>query len=494
MTAPTRPLPDGFAESFACFDRLVGFLDGEAASALSHAELEERLDRDGRDLLRHLLQDHLDLRASREARLVDVLDAAGGRHGAVEAGHQRVLASMFGPVTVTRLAYRRRGEDNLYPADARLNVPAELHSHGLRRLAAIESARGSFDEASHAITQATGQHVAKRQVEDLTRRAATDVDAFYQTAECSPAGPDDVLVLSADGKGIVMRPEALRPATAAAAVSAKLATRLSKGEKRNRKRLAEVGAVYDIIPVPRRPEDILGDGPTTAPVAKGKWLTASVVDSAATVVASVFDEAERRDPRHQRTWVALVDGNNHQIDRIRAESAARTVKVAIIIDFVHVLEYLWRAAWCFFAEGDPAAEVWVKDKALSVLHGNAATVAASIRRKATCCHLEPGARVNADTCATYLLRKQRYLRYSSALAKGWPIATGIIEGACRHLVKDRMDITGARWGLEGAEAVLKLRAVRSNGDFASYWDYHLAQERTRLHESRYADGVLLRAA
>lgn len=77
MTAPTRPLPDGFAESFACFDRLVGFLDGEAASALSHAELEERLDRDGRDLLRHLLQDHLDLRASREARLADVLDAAG---------------------------------------------------------------------------------------------------------------------------------------------------------------------------------------------------------------------------------------------------------------------------------------------------------------------------------------------------------------------------------------------------------------------------------
>ena len=494
MTAPNRSLPDGFGESSARFDRLVGFLDGEAATALSHAELEEHLDRDGRDLLRQLLQDHLDLRASREARLDDVLDTAGGRHGAVEAGHQRVLASIFGPVTITRLAYRRRGEANLYPADARLNVPAELHSHGLRRLAAIESARGSFDEAATAITQATRQHVAKRQVEDLSHRAAIDVDAFYQQIERPPAEPDDVLVLSADAKGIVMRPEALRPATAAAAVSTKLATRLSRGEKRNRKRMAEVGAVYDLTPVSRAPADILGANPTQAPVAKGKWLTASVVDTAATVVASVFDEAERRDPEHQRTWVALVDGNNHQLDRIQAESKARKVKVSVLIDFVHVLEYLWCAAWCFFAEGDPAAELWVQEKALGILLGNAATVAASIRRKATCCHLEPAARKNADTCATYLLRKKSYLGYAAALAHGWPIATGIIEGACRHLIKDRMDITGARWGLDGAEAVLKLRAVRANGDFASYWDFHLAQERTRLHDSRYADGVLPKAA
>jgi len=147
-------------------------------------------------------------------------------------------------------------------------------------------------------------------------------EAFYQNAERTPAGTDDVLVLSADGKGIVMRPEALRPATAAKAASAKLTTRLSRGEKRNRKRIAEVGAVYYVTPVTRQPDDILGDGTADAPVATAKWLTASVVDDAATVVARVFDEAERRDPEHLHTWVALVDGNVSQIQSIRTEAKA----------------------------------------------------------------------------------------------------------------------------------------------------------------------------
>jgi hypothetical protein len=159
-----------------------------------------------------------------------------------------------------------------------------------------------------------------------------------------------------------------------------------------------------------------------------------------------------------------------------------------------VLEYLWRAAWSFFAEGDPAAEGWVSDKALDILAGRASIVAASIRRKATCLRLEEGERANADRCADYLLNKAPHLDYATALANGWPIATGVIEGACRHLVKDRMDITGARWGLAGAEAVLKLRALRCNGDFDEYWQFHLRQERRRVHESRYAGGVIPAAA
>jgi hypothetical protein len=162
-----------------------------------------------------------------------------------------------------------------------------------------------------------------------------------------------VLVLSADGKGIVMRPEALRPATAkdAASPTTKLSTRQSKGEKRNRKRLAEVGAVYDADPVVRTPADILARGqdtkhdtdpeqPAQAPVAKNKWLTASVTHDAATVVGRIFDEADRRDPSHARTWIALVDGNNHQIDRIQAEATQRGIDVPIRCDFIHVLEYL----------------------------------------------------------------------------------------------------------------------------------------------------------
>ena len=354
----------GFDNSRALVETVVSFLDGAEAAALSHAELEERLDTDGRALLRRLLADHLELRAHREAR-VEVVDAGGVARGRVESGPGRALATVFGEVEVHRLAYRAPGQANLHPADGGLNLPAEKHSHGRRRLAAVEAARGSFDEATGAVERATGDRLGKRQVAELAARTAVDFDDFYATRKLPPAAdPGDVLALSADGKGIVMRPEALRPATARAAAktSPKLATRLSKGEKRNRKRMAELGAVYDAAPVVRTPADILADGGakraevTAGPTASNKWLTASVVAEAASVVVhAIFDAAERRDPNHTRAWVALVDGANHQIDRIRAEAKTRGVEVSIICDFIHVLEYVWKAAWCFYPEADPAA-------------------------------------------------------------------------------------------------------------------------------------------
>ena len=489
-----------FERSRERFESVVDFLHGSQAAALTHSELETRLGVDARELIRVLYQDHLDLRTAREVRLPALTDAAGIRRGAIEGGHRRALQTVFGTVSVDRLAYRHRGQTNLYPADAALNLPSERHSHGLRQLAAVESARGSFEEARLALRRATGVKIGKRQVEALAGRAAVDFQAYYQQPRRTPADDGDVLVLSADGKGIVMRAEALRPATAkaAAAATARLTTRLSKGEKPNRKRVAVVGAVYDATPVVRTPTDIIGRdpsaGPPQAPTAKNKWLTASVVQDAATVISQVFAEATRRDPDHQRTWIALVDGANHQIERIQTEAKARHVKVHIVCDFVHVLEYLWSAAWSFFAEGDPAAEAWVADKALAVLRGQSSTVAAAIRRKATRLGLDARARKNADKSAGYLLAKRDYLDYSRALRQGWPIATGVIEGACRHLVKDRLDLTGSRWGLHGAEAILKLRALRSNGDFDNYWTFHLNQERQRVHAPRYANAAIPRAA
>ena len=491
---------DPFADSRACFEELVGWLEGSEAACLTHAELEDALAVRGRELLRQMHQGQLDLRALREER-AEVSDAEGVRHGTVETGHVRPLATLFGPVGVGRFAYRHRGHANLYPADAALNLPEERHSHGIRKLAAIEACRGSFDEAASAIARTTGQAIGKRQVESLTARAAADVEDFYASRRPPPAPNTDVLVVSADGKGIVMRPDSLRPATAARAHASttKLATRLSKGEKRNRKRLAEVGAVYDVTPVARAAADVIGPGddaapPAPAPKATNKWVTASVVDDAAEVLGRVFDEAERRDPAHHRTWVALVDGNNHQIERVKAESAARGTNVTIVCDFVHILEYLWAAAWCFFAEADPAAEAWVRHRALAVLEGHARAVATGLRRRATAEHLPRSKRRKADEAARYLTNKADYLDYPSALAAGWPIATGVIEGACRHVVKDRMDITGARWSAEGAEAVLKLRALRANNDFEPYWRHHLQREHQRIHQSRYLDSVIPTAA
>ena len=489
---------EGFAASRQLFAGLCTFLDGEQAGALDHGALEEALAEQGRELLRQLYQDHLDLRAQRERRLTVVADADGLPRTSVEPGHHRALATVFGTVDVQRMAYRRRGQPNLHPADAMLNLPAERHSHGLRRLAAEAAAHGSFDHATETIRRRTGTRTAKRQVEALATRAAADVDDFYATRPQQPTDPGDALVLTFDGKGIVMRPDALRPATKAAArtSSSKLATRLSKGEKRNRKRMATVGAVYDLTPVPRTAADVLAnsDTPTPAPKATNKWLTASVVQDTTAVLSTVFDQAQRRDPTNSRTWVALVDGNNHQIDRIHAEAKQRGVTVPVLIDFIHVLEYVWRAAWSFYREGDPDAETWVHDKALAILNGKASTVAAAIRRKATRRNLPTDRRAGADRCADYLLNKRGYLDYPTALNNGWPIATGIIEGACRHIVKDRMDITGARWGLDGAEAILKLRAVHANGDFDDYWAHHTAQEQRRIHQARYANAVIPRAA
>ena len=492
--------PGPFSASEALYRGVVGFLGGDEAAALTHSELEARLDLDGRALLCQLYQDHLDLRAARETRAADVRDAAGEARRVVEPGHVRPLETIFGRVAVDRLAYRAKRRENLHVADAQLNLPEEVHSHGLRELAAIEGSRGSYEEARAAIERSTGVCLAKRQVEELARRAARDVESFYTEAKPEPAAKTDALVLSCDGKGIVMRPGELREATKKAAETSrrKLETRLTSGEKKDRKRMAELAVVYDCPPVARSPADVMArssDGPKPpAPVAKGKWLTASVAEDAKAVIAEAFVEAERRDPSHLRPWVGLVDGNRHQIDRINAEANKRGIDVTIIIDWVHVVEYLWGAARCFYPQADPEGEAFVAEKALAVLEGKAGIVAGAIRRKATMLGLDAKAREKADECARYLKNKKPYLDYPKALAAGWPIATGVIEGACAHLVRDRMDVTGARWSVAGAEAILELRAVRSNGDWPAYWQHHLAQEHRRVHESRFAGGTIPMAA
>ena len=106
-----------------------------------------------------------------------------------------------------------------------------------------------------------------------------------------------------------------------------------------------------------------------------------------------------------------------------------------------------------------------------------------MRRSATRKGISQEARAPVDKCADYLLKNKERFDYATALANGWPIATGIIEGACRHLVKDRMDLTGARWSLDGAEAVLRLRSLRASGDFEDYMAFHHRQERQRNYTS-----------
>jgi hypothetical protein len=155
------------------------------------------------------------------------------------------------------------------------------------------------------------------------------------------------------------------------------------------------------------------------------------------------------------------------------------VQVTIIQDIYHVMEYLWQAALALHGEGNPEAEKWYIEHLKEVLRGKASNVGAGIRRSATRRELSQSERKPVDKCADYLQKNAERLRYDEALAQGFPIGTGVVEGACRHLVKRRMEVSGARWSLEGAEAVLRLRALRMCDDWDEYVAYHRRQERER---------------
>jgi hypothetical protein len=197
------------------------------------------------------------------------------------------------------------------------------------------------------------------------------------------------------------------------------------------------------------------------------------------VILDGFKEALQRDPQQKRQWVVVIDGQPAQRKMIEKTAKQLNVNVTIVLDFIHVLEYLWKAAWCFFDKGDEAVEAWISKYAVKVLKGGCSQVAKGLRQSATKRKLTK--RDAVDSCARHLLNNKKRLRYDEALAAGFPIASGIIEGACRHLINDRLDITGARWGLKGAEAILKLRSLKSSGDFDEYWDFHKQQSKKRLY-------------
>lgn len=478
---------------------IIQFMDATEASTMTHSELERALEKKGRELMRTILQDHLDNRSAGEYP-TPVIDSDDNERSRLRS-QKRNLRTAFGTVSVERIGYGLEGQNSLHPMDAELNLPHKLYSLELRRRVAMEAAKGSFDETIEMIKNTTGVGICKRQAEELTVRAACDFDTFYHTRHYSVEqnrSSDSILVVSVDGKGIVMRPQDLKEETrkAAEAKTPKMKTRVSKGEKRNAKRMATVATVYTTETFERSPEDIVSEqrgtlaSQTDRPKAKQKRVWASIEKEPAQVIEEALLEAGNRDPAKEKTWVALVDGNKHQLNILENLDKEQSLNLIIIMDIVHVIEYLW-AAGRAFCQGDTLElELWVQKRLLKILQGKSGIVAGAMRRSATLRDLSPEERKPVDKCARYLLNHKSYLRYDRYLAKGLPIATGVIEGACRHLVKDRMDLTGARWSLSGAEAVLRLRALRSSHDFDEYWKYYEQCEYERNHESLYKDGIV----
>jgi len=452
-----------------------------------HGEIEQYIQTEGFEVLRCLFQGYLDLKASNENTASNIVSDEGIALTHIKHNTKRKLTTLFGDVAVKRKSYSRQAQKSTFPLDEQLNLPADQYSDGIRHRVAIEARKSSYDEVVETINQTTGGHIQKRQSLNLTQDVAQDFDKYYQQMRyLTPEETSDLLVLTFDGKGVVMRPDGLRECTRKAALkSKKLNSRLSAGEKKDRKRMAQVAAVYTALPYVRTPESIMKINSeeenvhSLKAVERNKRVWASIKDSAESVIEDAFLEALQRDPGQQRQWLVLVDGHPHQIKLINRVMKKHNINATIVMDFIHVLEYLWKAAWCFYKKGDNKVEKWIEKNALKILNGQGNQVAKGMRISATKQKLDK--RQGVDKCASYLLKNKLRLQYGNALKNGYPIASGVIEGACRHLINDRLDITGARWSLDGAEAILKLRSLKSSGDFDDYWQFHKKESKQRTY-------------
>ena len=199
------------------------------------------------------------------------------------------------------------------------------------------------------------------------------------------------------------------------------------------------------------------------------------------MIASVVEEVKRVDPDKSKTHVALCDGERALQKRILPALQEVVSAVTLVLDLMHVVEKLWKVSHCFNAEGSEEATAWVRKATLRILQGKRSQVIKVMRSKATREGLKGAKRETVDKVAAYLRRNRKYMIYDEYLKQGLPIASGCVEGACKNLIKDRMERSGMRWSLHGAEAMIQLRSLYLSGDLDDYWDFHLEKEHLRLY-------------
>ena len=492
MQTHTRLEVDFFSEAREQFGQAIAWLNSPNCPK-AHSELERQLLDRGMELLRALLQGQLNRLSDRERQQVPSRTPEPGVQVRTRA---RDIESDFGRVTLGRLGYTRKGRDAEFPLDRELNLPEELYSLQVRQRVGIESQRGCWDDAVSTVQRYSGAHVPKRQAQQLAARAAQDFDAFYEAmgkAENDALTPKAIEVASCDGKGVTMLKQGLRDDTRKAAEQAKEGAvrgdpMAVKKLRKHDKRMAIVTANWEQERQPRTAEQILAnldrrpdEKKTSGPRPHNKRVRASVHKSQAEGIAEMFDEIERRDPAAERTTVVLIDGELNQLEQVKTQALARRRTISIVIDLIHVIHYLWIAGYALCGKNSNTTETWVRERLRQLLTGPVCTLAGTIRRQATMLKMSAQDREPVDKCCGYLLKNAPFLRYDQFLAQGFPIATGVIEGACRHLVQDRMGITGARWDVGGAEAILQLRAVRCSGDWDDSWRFHEQREFQRNH-------------
>ena len=468
------------------FRGLENWLYSDRTRNLGLQSIEVGEETRGRELLRSLLQAHINGRGPGDvgpAILIFQANHGEQRRLYRQKGlRRRSILTIFGKVSVERVRYASRRGACIHPLDQQFQLPARCYSYELQGRLTKRAIQGPFDEAIEAVEEATGVKLPKKSAESIVIDACVDFESFYELRKGkSPEGSGSVLVGSIDCKGIPM----------VKTESALKTVRRGKGQKSNKKKMATVAAVFTQRPRPRTPEDVVKSlfdpseekprkkrKSTNDPERKRVW--ASLLSGKDAFIQDVKKEMDRRDPSHEKTRVVVTDG-----ERALQRLVCKTMKnVLYVLDFLHVLEKLWAVAYVFHPEGSQQAKDFVRERALRILQGNVGQVVKGLRQIVTKRKLKGRKRDTIMSVTAYYYRNRLRMRYHKYLAAGLPIASGSVEGACKNLIKDRMERSGMRWSLEMAEAMVKMRAIYLSDDFAEYWDYHVNQEQRRLYSDK----------
>lgn len=407
--------------------------------------------------------------------------------------HRRRLLTVFGEFMLSRCVYGRgeRKAIEFAPTDQRLQLPESEVSYLLQewdQLLGINQSFGAVREVIQSVLRI-------RQSVDTLQRVSLQMAAPAESFREQQPAPDaqaegELLIVTEDNKGIpIVRPVDVLPPGA----------HLTKGQKKNKKRFATVGCVYSVDRYVRTPEELVAtlfrdvDRPTvTAPPSKYRryWarMTRDEVNANGEVEEingqrDVFEQlqkdiSQRRKPGQK--LVNLSDGQ-HSLETDRQKYLPLDNNTVDVLDLMHVIPRLWQAAHLFHKEGSDKATEFVRHRLLQVLQGKAKPVITDLRRLGSRKQLQGTKKKKLKLLTTFLETNLHRTQYDEYLAAGYPIATGVIEGACRHIVKDRMERTGMRWKIPGAQAVLELRTIHTNGDWESFQQFRIKSETKRLY-------------
>ena len=417
---------------------------------------------------------------------------------------ERVYRSIFGVLKIDRMVYaQRKGQKTFSPVDEALSLPADEHSYVLEDWLQRFCVQNSFDSSVQSLRELLGINVGKRSAERINRKLGEASASFRESCRKAPnENEEDLLVVTADGKGVPMRhtleermglPEPAWRKSRRKQLEKKNKNRAKKrlgpGHGKTHKQMAFVGAVYSIAPWSRTPEEITNDllrkeSTTNRPKPQNKHLFVEMthyreterLDGQPQLFRDLWNEIFLRDPRQQKTLICVMDGQRSLWDYQR-----KYFKRAVcIVDIFHVIEYLWDAAYCFHEKHSRAAEKMVEHYLPLLMNGKISHIIGSLQRKRS--KLKGTTKPKKlDRVLTFFRNNKQHMKYHEYLKKGYPIGSGVVEGACRHLVRDRMERTGMKWEIEGARAMLNTRSAYVNKDWDEMIEYYIGNEQSRLY-------------